>query len=255
MKILIAGYGFVGRAHEEILKNSHNIHIYDPALGYTEMLSNPDGAIVCVSTPQHESGACNINNVAEVVSNIDSDVPILIKSTISLEGWEYLKQLCPDHHLAFSPEFLRAKTAIEDLKETREIFLGGDDVAFWHTVFRFAFDDKHFATTKRPVEELILAKYFRNSFLATKVAFFNQVYDLCEATGLNYEKVIEVVGADDRIGYSHTFVTKERGFGGHCFPKDIAAITKTAKNNKIKLSILDEVVNYNNKIRKTIDKQ
>ena len=250
MKILIAGYGFVGQAHEAVLKDKYSVHIYDPALGYTEMLANPDGVIICVSTPSHESGSCNINNVAEVIGDIDSNVPILIKSTISLEGWRYLKQLYPKHHLAFSPEFLRAANAVEDFKNTREIYLGGEGIVFWHTLFRFCFDDGEFATIKRNPEELILGKYFRNSFLATKVAFFNQVYDLCEATGLNYEQVAEVVGSDERIGCSHMAITSERGYGGHCFPKDVRAILKTAKDNKSDLTILQEAQSYNARIRK-----
>jgi UDPglucose 6-dehydrogenase len=99
-------------------------------------------------------------------------------------------------------------------------------------------------------EELILVKYFRNSFLANKVAFFNQVYDLCKATGVDYDKVAEGVGKDRRIGSSHTEVTEERGFGGHCFPKDIQAIIYTAKQNGVDLTLLQEALEYNKKVRK-----
>ena len=100
------------------------------------------------------------------------------------------------------------------------------------------------------VSELILTKYFRNSFLATKVAFFNQVYELCQATGANYETVAKHIGNDVRIGHSHTTITDERGFGGHCLPKDTSALIKTAQTHNTQLSILEEAVNYNNTLRK-----
>jgi UDPglucose 6-dehydrogenase len=249
MNITIAGYGFVGRAHEAVLKDKFAVNIYDPPMGYTDIVA-PSGVIICVSTPPHVDGSCNVNNVADVISRIAEEVPILIKSTISLEGWHAIRELFPDHQLAFSPEFLRAATAVEDFMNTRELWIGGDNIGFWHAVFRVAFDENTFTSHHANVEELILAKYFRNSFLATKVAFFNQIYDLCAATGADYTKVADIVGADPRIGHSHTQVTEQRGFGGHCFPKDVAAISRTADKHNVELSILDQAVTYNERIRK-----
>ena len=250
MDILIAGFGFVGRAHEAVLKERHDVHIYDPALGYNDFWKKPDCAIICVSTPSAEDGSCNIENVIDTISYLDEEVPILIKSTISLEGWRRLNFMFPNHKLAFSPEFLRAATAVEDFKNSRVIYVGGKEELFWHTVFRLAFNDSTFTTQIQDPEVLILAKYFRNSFLASKVAFFNQVYDLCESADVDFTAVADVVGADERIGYSHIRVSKERGYGGHCFPKDISAIIATADKYDVDLSILEEIRRYNNDIRK-----
>lgn len=249
MNITIAGYGFVGRAHEAVLKNKFTVNIYDPPLGYTD-IGTPEGVIVCVSTPAHDDGSCNVNHVADVISRVAEEVPVLIKSTISLEGWRAIKELFPDHKLAFSPEFLRAETAIEDFTNTRLIYAGGDDIGFWHAVFRVAFNDPEFTTSIADPETLILAKYFRNSFLAAKVSFFNQIFDLCQATNTNYDEVARIVGSDSRIGHSHTYVTKDRGFGGHCFPKDVQAIIRTAEKNNVDLSLLKLALEYNNSIRK-----
>lgn len=248
--ITIAGYGFVGRAHHQVLKDRFDVNIYDPALGYTDF-GSPQGVVVCVSTPPHPNGACNVNNVAEVIDLTPENVPVLIRSTISIEGWQALRILYPTHKLAFAPEFLRAASAAEDFYNTRHIYIGGDDVGFWHAVFRVAFDDPKFTTQTAVVEELILAKYFRNSFLATKVAFFNQVYDLCKATGVDYNVVRHLIGNDARIGYGHTEVTEQRGFGGHCFPKDMAAIVHTADQVDVDLSLIKESVKYNKTIRKS----
>jgi UDPglucose 6-dehydrogenase len=102
---------------------------------------------------------------------------------------------------------------------------------------------------KYTAEELILMKYTVNSFLATKVAFFNQLHDLCEASGVTYDNVQKLVAHDSRIGDSHMEITQERGFGGHCFPKDTSALLDTASRRNTNLSILAEAVAYNEMIR------
>ena len=232
----------VGKAHHELLKEQHDIEIYDPALGYKH-LKAPDAVIVCVSTPPRKDGACEMKNVFDVIET-SPDVPILIKSTISVEGWDMLVDAFPNRMLNFSPEFLRAASAVEDLQNTDSILVGGSDPSFWGKVFNL------------PVEiaearELILAKYARNSFLALKVSFFNQMYDLCDALDVEYSAVAHYTTMDERIGDSHSFITEERGFGGHCFPKDINALVKTAQRNNVELSILKETVEYNRRIRKS----
>jgi len=249
MKILIAGYGFVGQAHQAALKDKYDVMIHDPRLGYDAEYQQVDAVIVCVSTPQAADGSCDMTNVFDVVDQAPS-VPILIRSTVSVEGWQELKRRYPSHSITFAPEFLRAASAVEDFLATRQIYMGGDDVGFWHAVFRIAFNDSKFTTTAAVPEELILAKYFRNSFLATKVAFFNQIYDLCAITGVDYNAVKHIVAEDTRIGHSHTTVTEERGFGGHCFSKDTAAIVHTAGLVEVDLSILKTAIDYNNRIRK-----
>lgn len=241
MKITIAGYGFVGHAYEQLLKNNYEITVYDPAKGYKDF-GNPECVIVCVSTPSREDGSCEMQNVYDVIERSPS-VPILIKSTISLEGWDMLVDTFPDHKISFSPEFLRAVTAVEDLKNSKETFIGGGDTELWKWVIQ------------KPIVEmdpraLVLAKYFRNSFLATKVSFFNQIFDLCSALELDYESVRQAVTADDRIGESHSKVTEQRGFGGHCFPKDTKAIVTSADKEGVDLSILKEAMRYNSTIVK-----
>jgi UDPglucose 6-dehydrogenase len=250
MKITIAGYGFVGKAHASVLKPYHEIIIVDPKISSAKIYSEPtDAVIVCVSTPKHDSGACNIDHVYEVISNTDPTTPVLIKSTISLEGWLHLKESFPNHSLTFSPEFLRAETAEKDFKNTKYLHYGGDGIVFWEKIFREVFPDV-ISVHSACAEELILTKYFRNAFLATKVSFFNQVYDMCQAFGIDYKRVAFGIGTDPRIGTSHTEVTAARGWGGHCFPKDAAAILHTAELEGIDLSIIREAVEYNKSIRK-----
>lgn len=245
MKVGIAGYGFVGQAHEYVI--SDDLVIYDPLKGMNGDLTRANCIIICVSTPQHDDGSCDISNIVDVVSNVPN-VPILIKSTISIEGWRNLLLSFPDKQLAFSPEFLTAKNAKEDLFYARNLWLGGESINFW--LEHFARWWPAASTIIAEPEELILTKYFRNAYLATKVSFFNQVYDLCESLGVDFDTVKQSIGNDERIGHSHTNISKERGYGGHCFPKDIAALLDTAERNNVDLSLINTSKNYNNKIRK-----
>lgn len=249
MKINVYGYGFVGKAHCEILQQEHDINIIDPKFSELEQTDfQPEAAIICASTPQHESGACNINNVYEILEKIDKTIPVLIKSTISLEGWYQLKEAFPYHSLNFSPEFLRAEQYLSDFKNMTTMYLSEERATWWAKIFNPFWQNLQFVVGT--TEELILVKYFKNAFLATKVSFFNQVYDFCTSAGINYEEVMNGIAQDSRIGFSHTKVTEERGWGGMCLPKDTSALLKTAEKYDVDLSLIREACEYNSKIRK-----
>ena len=246
--IVITGYGYVGKAVESALSKHEHIEIVDPQFNNNKISDfNPDSVIVCVSTPQGEDGECDMSNVFDVLSDTPTDCPVLIKSTISLEGWYNLHGKFPNHAITFSPEFLRAKTAIVDFANQTSFLLGGGNVTYWRELFYRTMD---VTGIEQNPEELILAKYFRNSFLATKVTFFNQVYDLCNKLDIDYKGVRNAIIQDDRIGDSHSEVTDERGFGGHCLPKDTQAIVETAHRSGVDLSLVKEAIRYNQKIKK-----
>lgn len=246
--IVIAGYGYVGKAVESALSKHEHIEVVDPAFNNNKISDfDAESVIVCVSTPQGKDNECDMSNVIDVLSDTPTDCPVLIKSTISLEGWYNLHGKFPNHEITFSPEFLRAKTAIEDFANQDSFLLGGGNVSYWRELFYRTMD---ITGLERNPEELILAKYLRNAYLATKVSFFNQAYDLCEKLGIDYDNVRSVVTQDPRIGDSHSHVTEERGFGGHCFPKDTQAIVETARRCSVDLSIIAEAIQYNQKIKK-----
>jgi UDPglucose 6-dehydrogenase len=249
MKITIAGYGFVGRGYEQLLasnRQNYSLAISDPALQeYSKGISrDTDAVVICVATPQQEDGACYMGNVFSVIEESPKDVPILIKSTICLEGWRELKNKFPNSNISFSPEFLRQESWSEDISNMESILIGGDDFKFWSNVFN------NLKCVESEAEALIITKYAKNNFLALKVSFFNQLYDLCQKLGVNYDEVREHTTADHRIGDSHSFITEERGFGGHCFPKDSAALVKTSEKYGSFLSIMDCARAYNQSIRK-----
>ena len=248
MKIGIAGYGYVGKAHELILEPYHDIIISDPAKGYYGDLRHADAIIICVSTPPMEmSGACDVTNVGDVLDD-GPDVPYLIKSTMSIEGWKLITDCCKNKNICYSPEFLRAAHWRTDAQQQDQMYVGGSSTGFWAELFIDALGPIS-VTTGEPVE-LIAAKQLRNSFLALKVTYFNQIKDVCDAQGIDFELVRKVITDDSRINSSHSQVTSDRGYGGHCPPKDVLATITSAVQAGSNISILEEAHNYNQKIRK-----
>jgi UDPglucose 6-dehydrogenase len=248
--MIIAGYGFVGQAHELLFKNfRREIVIHDPPKGKVADFNNTSAVIVCVPTPQAEDGSCDMSAVYDVVSQCSKDTPIMIKSTISLQGWNELKQTYPDHRLCFSPEFLRATQWMNDIQVMKDVILSGD-TDYWRDQYSYNWSKMTIKIVSP--EEAIAIKYFRNAYLATKVSFFNEIHDFCSAYDLDFDQVRGGIAADDRIGHSHTFVFPDqdvRGFGGMCFPKDTSALLKMAAEKNINLNTLDAAVEYNKKIR------
>ena len=247
---VIAGYGYVGKAvQSSILKAGMREFVIDPAIFSTtwEEAENVRGVIVCVATPEGVDGSCDYSNVLEVLSHVDKNTPVLIKSTISLEAWHQIREHYPDHKIAFSPEFLTAKNAINDYATQEFVILSGDEIFFWIDFFRRTVTNNILTCTP---EEAILTKYASNAFLAVKVGFFNHIYDLANLVGADYEKIRRNLIERPQIGENHTEVTEERGWGGHCFPKDTSALLSTAEDYKYDMTILRAAIEYNNKIRK-----
>jgi UDPglucose 6-dehydrogenase len=250
--IVVAGYGFVGKAHYEVFKNYFDLTIVDPAYNTNKIseVDNLEAVLCCVGTPQDTDGSCDGSYIFQVLDDTPDHVPVLIKSTISLDIWNTINQKYYNKKVAFSPEFLRAASAVEDLSSSSMFIVSGNGVDYWRKFFK-----KRFPKAKihlYSAEEAILIKYFRNSYLATKLSFFNQIYDLCEKYNVNFDCVRQGVCDDSRIGHSHSFVDPDtsRGWGGACFPKDTLALLEIAKQQNIDLSVLTEAVSYNQKIRK-----
>jgi UDPglucose 6-dehydrogenase len=248
--MIIAGYGFVGKAYEWLFRNHRRkIEIHDPALGYTADFKSTSAVVICVATPQAEDGTCDMSAVFDVVSQCYDDTPIMIKSTISLQGWHELKERFPNHRLCFSPEFLRAANHMNDIRDMDNFVISGD-TEYWRDQISMNWPRMRIRTVKP--EEAIAIKYFRNAFLATKVSFFNEIYDFCNAYNINWDQVQGGIVDDRRIGESHSYVWPDegvRGWAGACFPKDTSALLKMAEEKNINLNTLSAAVYYNTKLK------
>lgn len=254
MKFIVAGYGFVGKAVTNALKHKHDIIIQDPQYTDYKLMDHldADGIIICVPTPTTEYGICDVRIIADILDTVPIYMPVLIKSTVTPAVVQGFKDVYPDHSICYSPEFLRARSADKDFLNQKSVIIGGEDPdCFWQDVFQNTLPNCKivFNCTE---EEACLVKYATNSFLALKTSFFNQIYDVCEKTGMDFDAVRQLIAQDTRIGSDHTMVPGpdgDRGWGGHCFPKDTHAFIKWADTEGVDVSLVESAVEYNKKVR------
>jgi len=268
LNVGIVGQGFVGSAIKEGLRNFHNVLTYDkdPSKSMTatleQVVDNSEIIFVCVPTPMRLSGECDTRILEDVVCEINDIVTksksskktIVVKSTVPPGTTSRLDEKYSKINVAFSPEFLTEANSFEDFKNQTRIIVGGSGAKKVKQMFRKPFPKIPIVITKSDTAEMV--KYFINCFLATKVTFANQMYDLCETSGIDYDKVCEYALLDQRIGESHLAVPGpdgDRGFGGHCFPKDLSAMIHFAHLFDSDAGFIKQVSNSNNKYRNNKD--
>ncbi len=189
--------------------------------------------------------------VEELAPHLNGYTVIATKSTVpvgtSREIEQRLKQLRPDADFAVcsNPEFLREGSAIYDFTHPDRVLVGCDEERARMLMERLY---KPLALRNAPVmfvsrESAELAKYTANAFLAMKISFINEIADLCEAVGADVQEVATAIGADGRIG--DKFLHPGPGYGGSCFPKDIAALIRTAREARSPLSLVEQVQTVN----------
>jgi UDPglucose 6-dehydrogenase len=216
-------------------------------------LKNSNAVFIAVGTPQDEDGSADLSYVLAAAKEIaelsDSYKLIITKSTVPAGTGAKVKKLVAqtnpqlDFAVASNPEFLREGAAIDDFMNPDRIVVGVEDQK---SAQIFAEIYQAFAPEKLIVTDIITAeliKYAANSFLATKIAFINEMADLCEVVGGNIKQLSHAIGLDSRIG--EKFLNPGPGFGGSCFPKDILALLNVAKENKVDLSVVDSVITSN----------
>lgn len=255
MKIIIAGYGFVGKAVKFGLKEKHEIVVVDPKYTSVSIKDHydADGIIICVGTPSDNEGGCDITNVINVLDQIPLHIPVLIKSTISPNKVEEILLKYTEHSIVFSPEFLRANSANEDFMNQKYMIIGGEDpYDFWNILFTETLPNLKVVHKCNEIEASLI-KYTTNSFLALKVSFFNHIFDMCKSANVDFEIVRHMTCQDPRIGTSHSMVPGIdglRGWGGHCFPKDTSAFIKYSELLNQNFDLLKNAIDYNKRIRK-----
>jgi UDPglucose 6-dehydrogenase len=259
MRIGIVGYGVVGAAVGKLLeRGKHEIVVYDAFRSEYSSASRRDEvntcelAFVAVPTPEAADGSCDLAAVETVLAWLK--VPACLKSTIPPGT---LARLSSQYHpkLCFSPEYVGETLwhPWKDIENHGFLIVGGDPTTCNLVVAAYQAalgpGPRYYITTAATAE---LCKYMENTFLATKVAFVNQFYDLAKAFGVNFNELREMWLADERIGRSHTIVTQERGYRGRCLPKDIAAIISAAKRFG-GAPLLEAVDRYNDEVCRRAD--
>ena len=180
------------------------------------------------------------------------DFIVIIKSTIPPGTTESLNKIYTKINIVFNPEFLTEANAVDDYKNQNRIIVGGDRpyTSKVKNVFEKAFPQVTIVKTSSTIAEMI--KYVTNTFLATKVSFANEMYQICQGLDIDYDKVIEYARYDNRLGNSHWSVPGpdgDFGYGGHCFPKDIAALQYVMKTLNVDSTMLDSTIIKNEMVR------
>lgn len=259
-KIAIIGHGFVGKATEVGFSINTHIFVVDPKEN-TKVSDlekfKPKFVFVCVPTPMEKSGSQNFSIVLDVfnkLSKLSFKPCIILKSTVTPENLDSAKKILPD--FIYNPEFLREKYAEEDFINSQMILIGGKK-PFQEKVKKLYQDHSlcnttNFIFTDHTTASLV--KYSINSFLATKVLFFNQLKDIFEGSnaGGNWENFIKLIKYDHRIGNSHMDVPGhdgKKGFGGACFTKDTAALLQYSNKISKDFTLLAKIISINNEIR------
>lgn len=262
-KIGIIGLGFVGSAIQESCEGgSFDLVLIDSdprkyCTGTYNELADAEAVFVCVPSPQGPNGECDTSILESVLNNLEKinyQNVIISKVTAVPKEYERLQKRFPN--LIHIPEFLTAANATREYYSESDAIVGGTILAFQREAVRIA------QLTQPALKNIVfcsigeaaMSKYVINSFLATKVVFMNEMYQLAEVHGYNWNKLRSLIDTDERIGKSHTRVPGSDGtlgFSGMCFPKDTVALLEYAKQQSIQLNVLDSAVKKNLLLRLT----
>ena len=260
LKIGIVGHGFVGKATDWGFNKNVAKFIVDPLLDTTIKdlkKFEPKIVFICVPTPMGDDGSQDSSIIRTVMKQLIKECPNaikVIKSTVLPHILMQLKKL--DSKLIYNPEFLREKHANSDFINSQMIIFGGDRNTSTSVSNAYLYHSRcktkdHIFTD---IQTASLIKYSINTFLSSKIIFFNELHSLYEKLGVTdkWESVIDIISKDKRIGDSHMNVPGhdgKKGFGGACFPKDSLALIKFANDLNTNLTLLKSTVKTNNKIR------
>ena len=216
---------------------------------------------IAVGTPPSADGSANLSFVEEVgrgiARHMTSYKVIVTKSTVPVGTGEKIKEVITKTQkqairfdVVSNPEFLREGSAIEDFMRPNRVVIGADSdqaVAIMKDLYRPLYlIETPIVVTDVPTAELI--KYASNAFLATKISFINEIANLCEKVGANVQLVAKGMGLDHRIGSK--FLHAGPGFGGSCFPKDLAALIQTGERHGQPMQIASAASKVNDEQRK-----
>lgn len=244
---------------ELLLKNSINF-----ILNIGKEIENSDIILIAVGTPTSDSGEADLSQIfqcAEEIGNfINPGTLVIVKSTVPVGTCDEIEKIIQENstHSDFTvvsnPEFLREGNAISDFVNPDRIVVGLKDNNKKDIILdlysKIISKDKILFTTRRSSE---LIKYASNSMLAMRIIFINEIADLCEKIGADVTDIAKGMGLDQRIG-PH-FLEPGPGFGGSCFPKDARALIESGKKFNAPQSLLESVIEGNEKRKKNISKK
>ncbi len=265
MKLGIVGYGYVGKAVEYGFKDRHEIIVHDkflPSESLEKVVSQSEIIFVAVPTPMDAKYTkidlsivdSVIKDITTLSKKLNKRPIIVIKSTVVPGTTRKMGEKYKYPEILFNPEFLTEANYLEDFVNADRIVVGGDNNRIRQKLvdlYRESFPKTLLFETDPTTAEMV--KYMANTLLATEIVFANEIFDLSNKLGINYDEVKTMVKADRRINKAPLDVTTERGFGQKCYPKDAVALMGLAKEHGVDLSVLNAAWRKNLKIRKVRD--
>ncbi|MBI5401652.1 hypothetical protein HZB05_02390 [Candidatus Wolfebacteria bacterium] len=249
----VIGLGFVGNIIFNYLKNKKfSVLGYDKfkKIGNLADLEKADLIFICLPTPYKEKIGSDISAIKENITFFKKPHYFVIRSTVLPGTTDDFQKKYPKHKFLFHPEFLREKTAKKDFLNPNLQLVGytskTKDIA--PEILKIFPKAKYNKVLSAKAAEL--TKFSINAFLASKVIFANQIYDLCQVLGINYEEVKNCLGNESRIGHSHLdiFHNNFRGFGGKCLPKDLKSLIYFYEKNQVSPFFFKTIDELNHKL-------
>ena len=241
-----------------VLKNVKNKNLlFTTNLG--EAISDAEIVFIAVGTPMGDEGSADLQYVLAVAKSIGEtmvkDLVVVDKSTVPVGTADQVKATIQkeldlrNFDLQFdvvsNPEFLKEGAAINDFMKPDRVVIGADSEAAFKKMREIysPFFRSHDRFITMDIRSAEMTKYAANAMLATKISFMNEIANICEKVGADANQVRIGIGSDQRIGYS--FIYPGAGYGGACFPKDLKALSKIAKENGYTAKLITAVEEVN----------
>jgi len=248
---------------EEMVKENFKLGTLKFTTDIKSAVENSEVCFIAVGTPMGEDGSADLKYVLAVAKSIGEYMikPLVVvdKSTVPVGTADRVRAVISaelekrgvdiEFSVVSNPEFLKEGAAIEDFMKPDRVVVGADNDGAMKLMRELyaPFTRSHDRFIGMDIRSAEMTKYAANAMLATKISFMNEIANICERVGADVNKVRIGIGSDSRIGYS--FIYPGCGYGGSCFPKDVQALAKTAKDHGYVPRILDavEAVNYDQK--------
>jgi len=261
------GLGIVGTATVNGLKRGHTIYGYDKYKESEYTLQDLAGQcsviFITVPTPMKKSGAIDLSAIYESIDILNEHAYvrntkqiIVIRSTAVSGTTDALADKYSKFDFAFNPEFLTDKNANQDFIDSKRIIIGvNNDNVF--EVLKKVYEDAKFTCPiiKTDIKTAEYIKYCSNIFLASQISTSNELYEIAQSLGIDWQEIRNALQYDDRIG-AFTQVPgydQDRGFGGKCLCKDINALIYLAREHGYRPDLLEEIWRTNLKFRTKVD--
>lgn len=223
-------------------------------LNQQEAVEFADIIFLCLPTPPKEDGSSDLSFVLKVSEEIatffNSHKTVVTKSTVPVGTCDLIREIISKNtkqkfSVVSNPEFLREGKAVDDFNNPDRVVIGASSQTQASPVFElyreFLFDDSKILVMDTKSSEL--SKYAANAFLATKLAFINEIANISTVLGSNVDQIARVMGMDERIG--NQFLKPGLGFGGSCFPKDLLSLLQTSKQAGYEFKLLKATIEGN----------